>query len=100
MHAPSNRRAPERVNGDGRDPLTAHAGPMLEGFSSPDDSPSLLLTIDDVAHLVRMSIRQIQRWKSAGWFPQELNIGGNVRWRRADIEAWVAAGCPKLGNRR
>ena len=87
-----------RLHGNSRVPGEPPAGAVAVGFAPPEEGPSLLLTIDEVAMLVRMSTRNIQRWKSAGWFPKEVNIGGSVRWRRADIVAWVAAGCPKLEN--
>lgn len=53
----------------------------------------LLLTVEEVRKLIGLSVRQIHRLKSLGTFPKEVRIGGSVRWRRVDIEEWVAAGC-------
>jgi predicted DNA-binding transcriptional regulator AlpA len=59
----------------------------------------LLLPIEDVALILAVSIRSVQRLNSAGDLPEPVLIRGSVRWRRADIEAWVAAGCPKRENK-
>ena len=61
---------------------------------------SLLLTIEEVSQVTSLSVRQIHRLKSMGVFPKEIRIGGSDRWRRCDIQQWVADGCPKLDNRR
>lgn len=61
---------------------------------------SLLLKIEDVATLLRMSVRSVNRLRSAGDLPDPVELLSSVRWRRADIEAWVAAGCPKHENSR
>lgn len=31
---------------------------------------------------------------SAGNTPKPVRIGGVVRWRKAELESWIAAGCP------
>jgi excisionase family DNA binding protein len=55
---------------------------------------SLLLTADEVAQLLGISTRTLWRLCSAGRCPPPLRIGGNTRWRRAEVECWVAEGCP------
>ena len=75
-------------------------GSQSLGVATHSENRPLLLTIKEVAKLVNFSTRKIQRWKSMGWFPKPIEIGGNVRWRRVDIERWVADGCPKPDNRR
>ncbi|MCX5670336.1 MAG: AlpA family phage regulatory protein [Planctomycetota bacterium] len=32
--------------------------------------------------------------KSAGRLPDPVHLGRSVRWGRAELTAWVAAGCP------
>jgi len=48
-----------------------------------------LLTIDDVAKLVRTGARTIRRWRREGKLPPALHFGGLVRWRKSDVERWI-----------
>jgi predicted DNA-binding transcriptional regulator AlpA len=34
---------------------------------------------------------------AAGLMPAPLKIGALVRWRRTDLEAWLAGGCKPVG---
>jgi excisionase family DNA binding protein len=56
-----------------------------------------LLTVDDVAELLKVSTRHVWKLLSAGRFPQPIRIGRSVRWRRADVENWIDDGCPRVG---
>ena len=54
-----------------------------------------LLDVRDVAALLgRCSIRHVHRLADAGKMPQPIKLGSLVRWRRAELDAWIAAGCP------
>lgn len=98
MNRTSTRRGLRPFNGAGsEDPLVP---PTHNSMSSAPEKGALLLTIEDVSQLVGISVRQIQRLKSLGQFPKEIRIGGSVRWRRVDIEHWVADGCPTLDSPR
>jgi len=57
-----------------------------------------LLTAKDVAELLDIGRSTLYRLKSSGKVPRPVKIGGNVRWRRAEIEAWIADGCPPLSR--
>lgn len=49
---------------------------------------------DAVGLLLGRSGRTITRWAAAKQMPAPItDPGGNVRWRRADIEAFVQCGC-------
>ena len=50
--------------------------------------------VDDVATLRKASSRHVRRLADAGAMPRPLHIGRLVRWRRADVDQWLAAGCP------
>lgn len=50
-----------------------------------------LLDSDDVAALLGCSTRHLQRLVAGNRMPRPVRIGGLVRWRRADIEAWIDA---------
>ena len=54
-----------------------------------------LLTVADIADLLRVSTRTIHRYRSEGRLCEPLLLGGRTpRWRRADIQRWLAEGCP------
>lgn len=61
---------------------------------------SLLLNVEEVARLLKISSRSVNRLRSAGHLPEPVELLGSIRWRRSDIEAWVAAGCPRGENIR
>jgi predicted DNA-binding transcriptional regulator AlpA len=44
----------------------------------------------DVEFHTGFSLRSISRWVKAGTFPAPLRVGRWLRWRRADVDAWVA----------
>jgi len=54
----------------------------------------LLVDIQQLAVLLTRSVASLERDQAAGRLPAPVRIGGSKKWRQADIEAWVAAGCP------
>lgn len=55
---------------------------------------AVLLDVKLVAQLTGLSVRTIWRFRDAGYLPPGLKIGPTaVRWRRTDIETWIANGC-------
>ncbi|MBI4583068.1 MAG: helix-turn-helix domain-containing protein [Planctomycetes bacterium] len=56
--------------------------------------PPALLDVEDVARLLTCSTRHVRRLADSGRMPRPLKIGALVRWRRGEIDAWIAAGCP------
>jgi prophage regulatory protein len=55
-----------------------------------------LLNVKQTGTMSGLSWRNVIRQVDAGHFPPPVRIGGSVRWRKADIEAWIAAGCPNI----
>lgn len=55
---------------------------------------SLLLGISDLTLLLGTSTRTLHRMKSAELLPAAVRLGSQFRWRRDEIEQWIAAGCP------
>ena len=54
------------------------------------DSPKVqLLGTQEVAALLKVHPRSVRRWRHAGQFPAAFDLGGVLRWRREDIEAWL-----------
>ena len=48
--------------------------------------------------MLDISTRTLWRLVSGKRIVAPLKIGGSTRWRRAEVEAWVAAGCPVPGR--
>ncbi len=70
--------------------------PLTEKTPSVKTAPPtpLLVDIQQLAVLLGRSVASLERDQAAGRLPAPVRIGGSKKWRRADIEAWVAAGCP------
>lgn len=65
--------------------------------------PAELLNVKDVAALLGgCSPRHIYRLADAGRMPPAIKLGFLVRWRRAELQAWIDMGCPNqhAGARR
>jgi len=64
---------------------------------SPSASPeAALLDVKAVAKLLECSTRSVRRLADAGRMPAPLKIGALLRFRRADVEAWIANGCKPI----
>ncbi len=48
-----------------------------------------LITIIDVARLLRVSPRTVHRWVRSGEFIRPLRLGGTIRWRLSDVQKWL-----------
>ena len=51
-----------------------------------------------IAELLGCSSRHVRRLADAGRMPRPVHIGRLVRWLRADVDQWLAAGCPRVRN--
>ena len=68
---------------------------MAVGETSFDLPESIaLLTAKQVTAWLQISQRTLWRMRSAGQLPEPLRLGGTVRWRKEELDAWLAAGCP------
>ena len=58
-------------------------------------SASDLMTVQSVAieKLGGCSIRHVRRLYDSGKMPAPIKLGALIRFRRAEIEAWIAGGC-------
>lgn len=56
--------------------------------------PSALMTTGQVAEFLQVHQRTVRRWVSIGLFPEGARFAGGGgkgrRWRRAEVEAWLA----------
>lgn len=64
---------------------------------SSSDGPRLIRAAD-AARMVSISTRTLWRLVSANQFPAPVRVGGSTRWRRADVERWIADGCTDIEN--
>ena len=65
-----------------------------------DASPDLSVLIDarELAAMLAISVPTVWRMRESGRLPGPLRLTAQcVRWRRADIDSWLAAGCPSIG---
>ncbi len=59
-----------------------------------DSNLPAMLTVRDVAELLKCSDRHVTNLRNKGRIPAPVKLGTNVRWPRKTIEAWIEAGCP------
>jgi predicted DNA-binding transcriptional regulator AlpA len=62
--------------------------------TAPAVPSPLLIDIRDLAGLLSRSVPSLERDQAAGRLPDPVRIGRSKFWRKAEVEAWVAAGCP------
>jgi excisionase family DNA binding protein len=60
------------------------------GAVMPDDAGELL-TKHEVAELLRISERTLERLSAAGEGPPSVKFGRSRRWLRRDVERWLEA---------
>ncbi len=60
----------------------------------PHDA-QLMVPAGEAARMIAVSKATFCRYDSAGKVPAPVRLsGGCVRWRVAELQAWVSAGCP------
>ena len=60
------------------------------------DRQPLLLTAEDLAAELQVSLRSVRRLDLEGKLPEPVHVGGRLlRWRAAEVRDWVNAGCPR-----
>ncbi len=59
-----------------------------------------LLTTAQAARLLGIGERTLWRHSRSGTAPAPVTIGGTVRYRREELVAWIADGCPRIDGGR
>lgn len=68
---------------------------MNTGMSgNANEVTPVAVSAQDLAKMLRVSIRQVWRLSATGNLPRPIRLGGSVRWNRAEIQRWFEAGCP------
>ena len=63
--------------------------------SSFEPGQPLLISVDELSRKMSISTRSIWRRLSCGELIKPVRLGKIVRWRLAEVESWIAAGCPR-----
>ncbi len=58
--------------------------------------PARLLTVEDLAALLKCSKRTVRRLVDCGRVPRPVRINGLLRFRATDITTWIEAGCESV----
>ena len=66
----------------------------------PQNTPPPLLTAQDIARMLQVSVRTVWRLRDSGKIPRAVTIGGSIRWRTSEIQRWIEVGCPAEVNGR
>jgi excisionase family DNA binding protein len=77
--------------------------PMSSAANEADGIPAsaALLTADQVAALLQLDRRTVERKTAAGQIPGACKVGHARHYVRADVEQWIAGGGPQVrGGRR
>ena len=59
-----------------------------------------LFDVRDVGVLLNTSESTVRRLADAGKLPRPVKLGQLVRWRRAELLAWLEEGCPPVRKTR
>ena len=52
----------------------------------------VLLTVPEVALMLRVPPRRVNEWRWSGRKPDWVRVGGRIRYRLSDIEAYLESG--------
>lgn len=63
-----------------------------------DTNTPLLITVEILAKMLDISPRTVWRKLSCGEMIKPVRIGKCVRWRRHEVAAWIAEGCPPISE--
>ncbi|MBY0456315.1 MAG: helix-turn-helix domain-containing protein [Gemmataceae bacterium] len=72
---------------------------LVPNAAFPSAVEALTYDADDLAALLKCSVRQIWRLRDRGALPAHLRLGKLVRWPRKIIDDWIAAGAPAPARR-
>lgn len=55
------------------------------------DQSFCLLTEVDASQILNLKVTTLRRWRWSGEGPPHIKLGGAVRYRRSDLEAYIEA---------
>lgn len=69
--------------------MSVDASTVPEG---PEIDPDQMMTIGEVARMLRLSPTTIKRWLAHGTAPKHYRVGASVRFYRQDVTEFVRSG--------
>jgi hypothetical protein len=79
---PARQRIAKRVVAKAENP-TAHTD------ARPGASGSEMFTTPEAAAYIKMAVQTMERFRLTGEGPMFAKLGGSVRYRRCDLDAWI-----------
>lgn len=76
--------------------MSTHEGVRKERFDVSNahsvygQAESDFLTVEGLAELLRVPVRTIYTWQHQGTGPRAHRVGRYLRFRRPDVESWLA----------
>ncbi|MCY3000917.1 MAG: helix-turn-helix domain-containing protein [Planctomycetota bacterium] len=71
---------------------TEETASLAAGSTPAQRAPTCeLLTAADLCSLLKLDARTLRVLRHEGQVPEPIKLGRSLRWRRAEIEAWIAA---------
>ena len=67
---------------------------MRNQHASTAATKRTLVTANELADMLQISIRHLHRLKSRGDVIPPVKIGKLIRWSLEDVELWIRNGCP------
>lgn len=74
--------------------MRASRNAQFAGQKPPEDR-GLLIDMNQVAKLLKVSPRTVNKMEHCGEMPKAIRIARVVRWGYDEINQWIAAGCPR-----
>lgn len=65
--------------------------PFREQPPAGESAAREIMYIREVSELLRIPLATLYDWRYKGTGPKSAKLGGRVAYRRADVDAWVAA---------
>jgi predicted DNA-binding transcriptional regulator AlpA len=70
---------------------TEEKASLAPGSTAASNAPACeLLTAADLCSLLKLDARTLRVLRHEGRVPEPIKLGRSLRWRRAEIEAWIA----------
>jgi excisionase family DNA binding protein len=63
------------------------------------DSNKELLTVQQLAELLKVPVATVYRWRHIGMGPRGIRVGRHVRYRQSDVEAFLDANADPIPGR-
>lgn len=80
--------------------ITSQNNPEVAAGDGEIFHEPLLISVDELAMILKISPRTVWRLLSAGKMIEPVRIGGAVRWRFAEVKNWIEQGCPPASGGR